>query len=393
MDQSASSPFPESAETWRSRYFDLVEFVQSFSWFDEREEFYESLAANLGKMTGADNVNIRLLSYDQDAFVLYASHGDVEPSVNREYDILSASAGRMPDLIETGKPILFDFENPTNDDIDWKRGVEDGYACSATIALTGPRGIVGAVDFLFHKPRVWTDEDISWLTSLGEFVGAVIDNALLSDNMFSLRVANERRSLSNEIHDNMAQAVSVISLEADNALDSLAHHDDDMLERNLSLIKRASDEIELIVRSELLNLSNGFGTAEEASMESLDRMVEAFCGQWGIEYELVRDDRSRTAVIPKLVMIQLTRVVNEALVNVVRHAQASKVKVSYRVDDEGLSLSVEDDGCGFDPSDIPPAHLGLRIMRDRLGTIGGSMDVDSGAGRGTDISIEIPRLV
>ena len=92
-------------------------------------------------------------------------------------------------------------------------------------------------------------------------------------------------------------------------------------------------------------------------------------------------------------MIQLTRVVNEALVNVVRHAQASKVKVSYRVDDEGLSLSVEDDGCGFDPSDIPPAHLGLRIMRDRLGTIGGSMDVDSGAGRGTDISIEIPRLV
>lgn len=378
---------------WMNRFFGLVDFVKTYSWFDERSDFYKSLAANLGKITGADIVNIRLLTPSQDSFVLYAYHGDIGAEVNREYSVLSANIGRMPHLIETGEPIVFDFAHPASDDVEWDRGNDDGFSCSVTIALSGVQGIVGTADLLFRDAQDWNEPDIAWFRGLGEFVGATIGNALLSDNMFGLRIAEERRNLSSEIHDNVAQSVSVIALEADNAFDSLAHKDTVTLEHNLDLIKRAADELDTAIRGELANLKSGPNLDENPSMAQLEQIVATLCSQWGLECEIIADDASRETIIPKRIMVQLTRVVHEALINVIRHAQASKAVVSYNITDAGLSLSVEDNGCGFDVSAVSPTHLGLRIMRERLESVGASLDIDSSAQNGTCIGITVPYLV
>lgn len=391
--EHSTTPVVET-DVWRKRFGDLVEFASSLSWFGDRMDFYEGIATALKDVSGAGNVNIRLLTPAQDSFVLYAYHGDLEESTSAEFAVLSANAGRMPRLIETGEPIVFDFANPRSDDVAWDRGVRDGYACAVIVALVGPQGMIGALDFLYREPCDWADDDVAWLCDLGRFAGAVIGNALLTDNVLNLRIADERRNLAVEIHDNVAQSASLISIEAESAFDSLKHHDVDALRRNLDLIRRAGLDVEKSLRGEMRNLRSdtGAGGEDGAPLELLEQMTQAFCAQWGLGCEVESDDEARSTPVAPRVMAQLTRVVNEALVNVVRHARASRVVFECRVSDDRISIAIEDDGCGFSIDEVPPSHLGMRIMRERLDSVGATMRVESALGSGTRVSFDVPYL-
>jgi len=83
----------------------------------------------------------------------------------------------------------------------------------------------------------------------------------------------------------------------------------------------------------------------------------------------------------------LFRLVQEALFNVRKHAGASRVEVSLRMCDGSVVLSLQDDGCGFDPARVPSGHLGLLMMRERAETAGGRLEVESAPGRGTTIRV------
>jgi signal transduction histidine kinase len=86
----------------------------------------------------------------------------------------------------------------------------------------------------------------------------------------------------------------------------------------------------------------------------------------------------------------LYRIVQEALQNVVRHSQASKVQIDLRSDDEGMRLRIIDDGIGFTPGQEPAAGLGLVSMRERVRSVGGSIDITSSPRRGTRIEAWVP---
>jgi signal transduction histidine kinase len=87
------------------------------------------------------------------------------------------------------------------------------------------------------------------------------------------------------------------------------------------------------------------------------------------------------------VQISLYRIAQEALNNIVKHAKATQAVVTLRLDG-GVWLSVADNGCGFDPSAVPPDHLGLKIMRERAETIHASLSIYSEPGEGTQVSVE-----
>jgi signal transduction histidine kinase len=81
--------------------------------------------------------------------------------------------------------------------------------------------------------------------------------------------------------------------------------------------------------------------------------------------------------------------VSEALANVVKHAGAGEVEVSLGLQaGGGLALAVRDDGCGFDAG--RPRGLGLIGLSDRLATVGGTLAITSGTGRGTTVRVLIP---
>jgi signal transduction histidine kinase len=91
-------------------------------------------------------------------------------------------------------------------------------------------------------------------------------------------------------------------------------------------------------------------------------------------------------VVPTEVKIELYRIAVEALHNAVRHGQAKAINVSLAAGSNSVSLTVQDDGCGFDPQQTRAGHFGLNGMRERAEAIGARFDVQSGA-TGTRVSV------
>ena len=84
------------------------------------------------------------------------------------------------------------------------------------------------------------------------------------------------------------------------------------------------------------------------------------------------------------------RFAQEALSNVAQHADASSVAVRLAANGEGVSLSIRDDGRGFDPTAEAVEGIGLKGMAERARLVGGKLDVESDPGRGTALTLQVP---
>jgi signal transduction histidine kinase len=91
----------------------------------------------------------------------------------------------------------------------------------------------------------------------------------------------------------------------------------------------------------------------------------------------------------------LYRVLQEALTNVVRHAEATRVGVILGLKEDTVTMIIEDDGRGFgcdedNPAQAPARHFGLLGMRERLALVDGTLEIESAPGRGTTLFIRVP---
>ncbi|HEU5347098.1 MAG TPA: ATP-binding protein, partial [Ktedonobacterales bacterium] len=84
------------------------------------------------------------------------------------------------------------------------------------------------------------------------------------------------------------------------------------------------------------------------------------------------------------------RIAQEALHNAVKHAHATTLDVTLQTAPDAVTLSVADDGAGFDPSASFPGHLGLRSMRERIMRLGGNLNITSAPGQGTTVRATLP---
>ena len=94
-----------------------------------------------------------------------------------------------------------------------------------------------------------------------------------------------------------------------------------------------------------------------------------------------------------LVEVQLLRILQEALTNVRKHANASCVRISFALEDGWALINVHDDGRGFDPDASSAGmeeHIGLRVMRERAEEVGGSLSLQSASGQGTELVVRVP---
>ena len=91
--------------------------------------------------------------------------------------------------------------------------------------------------------------------------------------------------------------------------------------------------------------------------------------------------------IPPELQVGLYRIAQEALNNIVKHADARHAEVRLVRRPDGVELSVSDDGRGFDPGSIPAGHLGIGIMRERVQVLGGLLSIDTEPGGGTCLRV------
>ena len=107
---------------------------------------------------------------------------------------------------------------------------------------------------------------------------------------------------------------------------------------------------------------------------------------------LICDPEASHAIEPRA-EVQLLRVVQEALTNVRKHARASRVNIRIARRDGAPTITIEDDGAGFDPAAVGPSitgGFGLGAMRERVEQVGGTLEIVSAPGAGTRIRVQIP---
>lgn len=124
--------------------------------------------------------------------------------------------------------------------------------------------------------------------------------------------------------------------------------------------------------------------AETELQTLLRHLVEAAIGRAGIPITLEVEGERDIALEVK---IAVYRIVQEALNNMAKHAEATEAGVNIWLAKDRLALWINDNGCGFDLAQVPSDHLGLKIMKERARSIGAQLRVESAPGRGTQITL------
>lgn len=191
----------------------------------------------------------------------------------------------------------------------------------------------------------------------------------------------ERRRVARELHDEAAQ--SLTSLLVRLRLLEQAQTPELAQQRVAELRQltaRALDDVRRIALEMRPSVLDDLGLAD-----ALHAHIDGLNAAGGTRVSLSADGLDGR--LDPDVELALYRVAQEALTNVRRHARASRAWVRIRREGRDVVLEVEDDGAGFDPRRVPAAGggLGLAGMRERMGLIGGTVDIRSAPGRGTTV--------
>jgi signal transduction histidine kinase len=250
---------------------------------------------------------------------------------------------------------------------------------------------VFSVDFL-HR-HSFNEDEKRLLASLAQRAAIAIQNVQLYEQAQELAANQERNRLARELHDAVTQTLFSASLIAE-ALPTLWERDQERGRERLVKLRQMSRGALAEMRSLLLELRPA--ALYETDLGTLLRQLgEAVTGREGVPVSLdVKGEVGEDCKLPDEVHIALYRIAQEALNNVVKHAQPNQVQIELRyLCQEGGQLSgvwlvVRDDGQGFETGQESPQRLGIRIMRERAQKIGAQFSIESQPGRGTRVRVD-----
>ena len=198
----------------------------------------------------------------------------------------------------------------------------------------------------------------------------------------------DRRRISRDLHDDINQRLAMLSMdlrrmEKDPSSDP--EHLRDEIRRISESLTAVSDDVRQMAYRFHPSILDDLGL-----VKAVRRLVDDFSARTGIKTTYVHKDP--VTALPAELTICIYRVVQESLSNIARHAQASHVEVEVICEDDVVSLSVRDNGVGFDSGQLAQVggHLGLLSMKERVRLAKGKLDLESAPMHGTQIRVDIP---
>jgi signal transduction histidine kinase len=251
------------------------------------------------------------------------------------------------------------------------------------------RGDVIGAFYLTEKEGVssFSEADERLIAVLAAHAAIAIENARLFEASRELSVIEERNRLARELHDAMTQNLFSLSLTAEAAA-GLMRADPARAEAEIDRVRELARETQAELRSLIFELRPPRLEAD-GLVATVGKDLEVLGRAHGLKADL------RVHGTPELdsgMEVELYRIVQEALNNALRHAQADTIEVEVDARDGGVTVTVRDDGVGFDPGSraIRERRLGLTSMRERAEAVGSALTVESSPGAGTTVRVEVP---
>ncbi len=228
-------------------------------------------------------------------------------------------------------------------------------------------------------------DDISLMRVFAGQAAVAIDHARLTRQVHEMGIMEERHRLSRELHDSVNQLLYGISLYTGAAQRQIEQGEIPAAQNHLKnigeLVQEALKEMRMLIFELRPSVLAQMGL--QASLSQRLKAVEEHVGlqpsfKWRVSAQLENH-----------VEEALYGITQEALNNIVRHAQAHSVTVHLVQSGQTLILKIEDDGIGFDPQQITTGGIGLKTMRERAESLNANLHIDSQPGRGTRIIVEV----
>jgi len=202
---------------------------------------------------------------------------------------------------------------------------------------------------------------------------------------YNSRLREERNRLARELHDSVSQLLFSVVLNSETA-STLVEGDSDLAKTHMKSVQAAANTAQQQMRDLLTELR--LGPLEAGLSAALSDYVAMFKEREGIDATFsVEGERPIAANMER----ELFRIAQEALNNVGKHSRATSVKVELGFSPGFVRLTVEDDGIGFDLERPKSGGLGLTHMRERAEGLGGLLAIESEPGKGTRVTVELPR--
>ncbi len=260
-----------------------------------------------------------------------------------------------------------------------------GLRYHASIPLYHHDRKVGVLNVARSNWQELSDDDLRLLSTVGDLLSIALERAQLFGKSVQLGAVEERNRLAREIHDTLAQGLAAITLQletADALLDADPKRAATALRQALKLARANLDD----ARRSVMDLRAAPLEGRTLS-EALHALADEFAARTGVEVRFTGVGGQSPLTIRT--EAGLYRIVQEALTNIERHADASHVCVTLTVVPERITLVIDDDGQGFDVEQIPEHRFGLVGINERARLLGGALELYSAPGEGTTLSIVI----
>jgi two-component system, NarL family, sensor kinase len=260
-----------------------------------------------------------------------------------------------------------------------------GLAHHASVPLSFQGKPLGIMNITAPAMRRLTKAELRLLGTIGLQVGIAIERSRLAEESATLARADERARMAREIHDTLAQGLAALALQIETALRNIGSDPDRVRERLEQALATARANLEEARRS-VTQLRIG-ATSGKPLAQALAALVREFTSESGIR---VSFSTGGDCALNRNAESELFRIAQQALMNVRQHADAKSVSVTLACTKRNATLTVDDDGRGFDPRRVAPERHGIVGMRERARVAGGTLRITSNRKHGTRVIAKVP---
>lgn len=207
----------------------------------------------------------------------------------------------------------------------------------------------------------------------------------LAQSAHAAVVMEERQRLARDLHDVVSQQLFALSMMSSATL-RLFENDRDKAKVQLEEISKIAANAQGEMRALLLHL-RPIQLSNDSLCDGVIKLIQDLKGKTKLDFQAGIDE---IVHISKATEEHLFRIIQEALSNILRHAEASKITISLTEEENYIYLYISDNGKGFDPTIERVASYGLKTMRERCEEVGGVFNIRSKENEGTYIDIRIP---
>jgi signal transduction histidine kinase len=399
---------PDQASTAEKHYHDVVALSRVSAAISGLHELDAILRIGLDNVLNIMNGTVGgIMLLDEPGQTLsYRVHHGLSDKYAEEMR-LKLGEGIAGKVAQSGRAVLLEDISSEPDAARTDLISSEGLRAFLSVPLRAKDNVLGVMNVASHVPHRFSKEDVYLLHSIGDQLGIAIEQAILTERLRKARerlrklarqnlVAEEeeRRRIARELHDETSQSLSGIALQLEALIEVSAKSGSQDpqfiagLKKVQSLTVQVHKEVSRVIANlhptvlETLGLVAAVRQHVKNSLQPLNINVTV---------EVKGSERRFAADVETAVF----RVVQGTIGNIIKHSKAKNASIVLVYEPNEFSLTIRDDGLGFDVSKLTDVEesgrgRGLFSMRERIGFLGGTSGVESRVGAGTTVWARIP---